>query len=209
VGERRTTMRDAVRLLLPACFCLLFLAASPETRATEFKYAGAKKCKSCHGKERIGNQYASWLDTKHAKAYETLASDKAREWAAEASVDDPQQSEKCVKCHVTAYDVAPERLGIKFVREDGVQCEGCHGAGNSYRKKKIMRDRDLAVEKGLVLQSEEICVECHNDESPAWDPERYTLADGTKVGFDYDQAVEEIAHAIPEGYDSSAEGEAD
>jgi hypothetical protein len=65
------------------------------------------------------------------------------------------------------------------------------------------------VEKGLVLQSEEICVECHNDESPAWDPERYTLADGTKVGFDYDQAVEEIAHAVPEGYDPSAEGEAD
>ncbi|UCE86413.1 MAG: cytochrome c family protein [Deltaproteobacteria bacterium] len=194
--------------LLAACFCLLFLAAA-DAAATEFDYAGAKRCKSCHGKEPIGNQYASWLDTKHAKAYETLASDKAREWAAEAGVDDPQQSEKCVKCHVTAYGVAPERLGSKFKIEDGVQCEGCHGAGNSYRKKKIMMDRDRAVEKGLVLQSEEICVACHNDESPAWDPERYTLEDGTQVGFDYDQAVEAIAHPVPEGYDPTAEGEAD
>lgn len=204
------TLRDVVRRLSPGWLCfLLLVAAVAEAQAAEFKYAGAKKCKSCHGKEPIGNQYAAWRDTKHAKAFETLASDKAREWAAEASVDDPQQSEQCVKCHVTAYGVAPERLGSKFVREDGVQCEGCHGAGMSYRKKKIMRDRDRAVEKGLVLQSEEICVECHNDESPAWDPERYTLADGTKVGFDYDQAVEAIAHPVPEEYDASAEGEAD
>ena len=45
--------------------------------------------------------------------------------------------------------------------------------------------------------------------TPAWDPQRYTLADGSKVGFDYDQAVKAIAHPIPEGYDPKAHGEAD
>ena len=90
-----------------------------------------------------------------------------------------------------------------------MQCEACHGAGNDYRKKKIMADRDKAIARGLVAEPEKTCVECHNDDSPAWDPERYTLPDGTQAGFGYDQAMEAIAHPVPEGYDPLAEGEAD
>lgn len=37
----------------------------------------------------------------------------------------------------------------------------------------------------------------HNDENPTWDPEKYTLKDGTKAGFDYEQAVKVIAHKNP------------
>jgi hypothetical protein len=97
----------------------------------------------------------------------------------------------------------------KFDRTAGVQCEACHGAGKDFRKKKIMMDRELAISKGLVPQTKEVCLACHNDESPAWDPERYTLEDRSKVGFDYDQAVAAIQHPIPEGYDPMADGEAD
>ena len=173
------------------------------------KYVGATKCRSCHKKEGIGNQYGWWLESKHAKALETLASDQAKEWAAEAGVADPQTDEQCVKCHVTAHGVPKERLGLKFLQSEGVTCEACHGPGSGYRKKKVMIDQELSVSKGLVLQSEKVCIECHNDESPAWDPERYTRADGTKAGFDYDAAVKLIAHPVPEGYDPMAEGEAD
>ena len=38
---------------------------------------------------------------------------------------------------------------------------------------------------------------CHNERSPTWDPERYTVADGTKSGFDYDQATAKVAHLNP------------
>jgi hypothetical protein len=100
-------------------------------------------------------------------------------------------------------------VSMKFDRTAGVQCESCHGPGKDYRKKKIMIDPELSAAKGLLPQSEKVCVVCHNDESPAWDLERYTLADGTKSGFDYAQAVKAIAHPVPEGYDPSAEGEAD
>jgi hypothetical protein len=187
----------------------LAIAAPVSGQGRPNKYVGATKCRSCHKKEGIGNQYGVWLESKHAKALETLASDQAKEWAAEAGVEDPQTADECVKCHVTAHGVAKERLGLKFKQSEGVTCEACHGAGSGYRKKKTMMDRDLAVSKGLVLQSDEVCTTCHNDESPAWDPERYTRPDGTKVGFDYDQAVETIAHPVPEGYDATAEGEAD
>jgi hypothetical protein len=178
-------------------------------RSNEHEFVGARKCKTCHGKDAIGNQYDAWLKGRHAKAFETLGGEKAAKWAAEAGVDDPQTDEKCLKCHVTAYGVPAERISRRFDSTAGVQCEACHGAGRDYRKKKIMIDREKAEARGLVPQSEKICVRCHNDESPAWDPERYTLADGTRVGFDYEQAVEAIAHPVPEDYDPLAHGEAD
>ena len=173
------------------------------------KFAGNHKCKTCHEKEPIGNQYGVWLDSTHAKAFGTLATDKAKKWGAEAGVDDPQADEKCVKCHSTAYGVPDKMVSRKFDRTAGVQCESCHGAGKDYRKKKVMIDRDLAVSKGLVLQNAEVCTACHNDESPAWDPSRYSLPSGGKAGFDYDQAVKKIVHPVPEGYDPLADGEVD
>jgi hypothetical protein len=186
----------------------LFVFASASL-AADHEYVGVKKCRTCHKKEGIGNQMAQWEGSKHATAFETLASDQAKEWAAEAGVSDPQSDEKCVKCHVTAHGVPDDMVSRKFDRTAGVQCEACHGPGKDYRKKKIMIDQELAISKGLVPQSEKVCVACHNDESPAWDPARYTRKDGSKVGFDYDLAVKEIAHPVPEGYDALAEGESD
>jgi hypothetical protein len=186
---------------------LLFVALSAWAGGSpdgqQHRYVGAKKCKTCHEKQDIGDQYAWWLDSAHAKALDTLGSDQAKTWATERGVGDPQKADDCVRCHVTAHGVPDKSVSRKFDRTAGVQCEACHGAGKDYRKKKVMIDRDLAVAKGLVLQSDKVCVTCHNDESPAWDTERYTRADGSKVGFDYDQAVVKIAHPVPEGYEPS------
>jgi hypothetical protein len=208
---RPSPRRHPAPLLIAAsCLALLFLGGEPALAdGKAHEYVGAKKCKSCHKKDAIGNQYGVWLDSKHAKAFENLASDKAKEWASEAGVADAQADEKCVKCHVTAYGAPEELVSKKFDRTLGVQCESCHGAGKDFRKKKIMVDRELAISKGLIIPDEELCTKCHNDESPAWDPQRYTRADGTKVGFDFEQAKEAIAHPVPEGYDPMAEGEAD
>ena len=40
-------------------------------------------------------------------------------------------------------------------------------------------------------------LECHNEESPTWNPEKYTRADGTKVGFDFEQAKKLTEHPNP------------
>ncbi len=60
----------------------------------------------------------------------------------------------------------------------------------------------------MIIPTEAVCTKCHNDESPAWDPQKYTLADGSKAGFDFEQAVKVIAHPVPEGYDPTTAGEA-
>ncbi len=163
--------------------------------AGDHEWVGARKCATCHEKEAIGNQNGSWAKTKHAKAMESLKTDKAKEWAKEAGVADPLTDEKCVKCHTTAWGVSDEMKGSKFSYDEGVSCEACHGAGKDYRKKKVMVDHDASVAKGLVEITEKTCTRCHNDKSPAWE------------GFDYKAALKEIAHPVPEGYDPFAEDE--
>jgi hypothetical protein len=192
-----------------ALLALAFLLPRLAGAAGDHEFVGFKKCRTCHKKEEIGNQYDIWLESRHAKAYETLGTEKAKKWGAEAGVDNPQTDDRCIKCHSTAHGVPDDRVSKKFDRTAGVQCESCHGAGKDYKKKKIMMDRDKAVANGLIIPTEEVCTACHNDESPAWDEKAYTLADGTTVGFDFEQAVKKIAHPVPEGYDPAATGEAD
>ncbi len=158
-------------------------------------YVGAAKCKTCHEKEDIGNQQAVWLASAHAKAWETLGTDKAKAKAAEKGLGDPQQEPDCVRCHVTAWDAPEELRGSKVKQEEGVTCEGCHGAGKDYRKKAVMVDRDQAVTKGLVPDPSKICTDCHNSDSPYFE------------GFDYASAWKKIEHEVPEGYDPFAEDE--
>jgi hypothetical protein len=198
----------AVSLVAAAAFALAVTAGSALAQGTkEHQFTGAAKCKTCHRKEPIGNQYAKWLDSKHAKAYETLAGDDAKKIATEKGIADPQKDDKCLKCHVTGHGVAKKRLGPKHTLTEGVSCEACHGAGNDYRKKKIMMDEKKAQKAGLVEQTEKVCTVCHNDESPSWKPDKYTLASGKKVGFDYEQAKKEIEHPVPEGYEPGKESD--
>jgi len=153
--------------------------------AGERSYVGVKKCAKCHKSEKRGNQFAKWEASKHASAYKTLESDKAKETAKKKGIDDPTKSEKCLKCHVTAYGVDKKLLGDKFDPKAGVQCEACHGPGSDYDKMKTMKDRDKAIAKGLVIPDEKVCVKCHNEESPFYKK------------FDFKAFFEKIKHPVP------------
>lgn len=191
--ERRSS--GAVAWLAGSSLCLLlaaFPAFSAET-ASSHKYVGAKKCKSCHGKELIGDQHAEWEKSPHAKAYATLKGEKAVELAKKRGIaGPPHEAEECLKCHVTAYGAPAAAFAKRPLKAtDGVQCESCHGPGNDYKKKKIMSDREKSIAKGMWEpgKDEKICTACHNDESPSWDPAK---------GFDYEESKKAIAHPIPE-----------
>lgn len=150
-------------------------------------FVGADGCKMCHKKEAKGDQYGKWLESRHAKAFETLGGEKAVEVAAGLGLTgSPQELDECLSCHVTGHGVAAERLGKKYKVEDGVGCESCHGAGADYKKKSIMADREKAVAAGMVVPTEETCVACHNEKSP------------TYVEFNFDEMVAKVAHPAPE-----------
>ena len=50
-----------------------------------------------------------------------------------------------------------------------------------------MKDKKLAVEKGLILYDnpEELCVKCHNEESPVF------------KGFNFEERWAKIKHSVP------------
>jgi hypothetical protein len=184
-------MRRGFAWILAAVGTVL-IAGAANSSAADFKYVGVKKCRTCHKKELIGDQYGVWKKSKHAKAYELLKSDKAAEVAKKAGITGPAyESPKCLECHVTAYgkpESAFDRGPLEV--ENGVQCESCHGPGSEYKKKKTMADHDKSVAAGMWEpgKDEKICTTCHNDKSPTWDPEK---------GFDFEKRKEDIAHPIP------------
>lgn len=153
------------------------------------QYIGSEKCKLCHKTEAQGQQYVLWSQSEHAKAYTMLAGEEAKAVAKKLGIEDPQKSDKCLKCHVTAFGVAAELLGPKYTKEEGVGCEACHGAGGDYNKKATMegitRGEIAAASVGLVIPSEKVCVGCHNQESP------------TFKAFKYDEMAKKIAHPLP------------
>ena len=192
MAERRgEEMRSGFAWIVAAVGAVL-IAGATNSSAADFKYVGVNKCKTCHKKELIGDQYGKWKDAKHSKAFEALKSDKAAEIAKKQGITGPAyQSEKCLKCHVTAYGKPASAFEREPLKEtDGVQCESCHGPGSGYKKKKTMEDHDKALAAGLWEpgKDEKICTTCHNDQSPTWDPAK---------GFDYEQHKKDIAHPIP------------
>ncbi|GAB4332206.1 MAG: cytochrome c family protein [Calditrichia bacterium] len=154
--------------------------------AADAQYVGAAKCKMCHNSAKSGKQFQIWSESKHAKAFETLATEEAKAIAAKMGIEDPQKSEKCLKCHTTGYGADKAMFAASFKMEEGVGCESCHGPGSEYKSMKVMKGIASGTMKGadygLIEATEEQCKTCHNEESP------------TFKGFDYKTFWTKIAH---------------
>ena len=148
----------------------------------DFTYVGAAKCKMCHKSEKQGQQFPLWESRKHSKSFSALSSDKAKEIAQAAGVDNPAESPKCFKCHAPLSEKAAE------LKEEGVGCEACHGPGSAYKKMTVMKDHAESVKNGLIdYGSPDVikkqCLSCHEN------------AHGTT--FDFDAAWEKVKHPRP------------
>jgi hypothetical protein len=163
---------------------LLAFFAGGTLMAQNFKYIGAPKCKMCHMKPDKGEQYNVWSKGPHANAMKTLAGDEAKKIAAEKGIADPSTDPACIKCHSTVGSIDKSLVaGIKI--DEGVSCESCHGPGSMYKGASIMKNKEMAMQKGLILPTEEVCKKCHNAESP------------TFKGFNFAEASAQIAHPDP------------
>jgi DNA-directed RNA polymerase subunit RPC12/RpoP len=169
-------------LTLAAFFLAATMYAADRDAAN---YIGVKACGICHKAEASGNQLAKWQASPHAKAFEALASDKAKEVAKAKGIDDPQTSGKCLKCHSTAYNFTESVATEKIKVDEGVSCESCHGPGKKYMAKSTMEDREKSIAAGLIYPATQSCKLCHNEESPTYKP------------FDEKTFFEKIAHPDP------------
>lgn len=149
----------------------------------EFAYVGSKKCKMCH-KE----QYKSWEETTHAKAFELLKPGNASEAKAKFKLDpakDYSTDESCLACHVLGFgktggyavpDAADEKAVKKMEKLASVGCESCHGPGKEYcvLKKDIKKEKrkykfEEMAAAGMIKIEESTCTRCHNDKSVTYD----------------------------------------
>lgn len=158
-----------LKSFLIACF-LLFLGAN-YLNAQDYEYIGAAKCKMCHNKPATGAQYKIWSESKHAHAMESLKGDE-------------KTNPTCLGCHSTAAAVGEDLVATLTV-DEGVSCESCHGPGSAYKSNTIMKDREKALAKGMIIPNEAVCLACHNEKSPNY------------KGFNYDEYVKKIAHPVP------------
>ena len=151
-------------------------------------YVGTSTCGMCHKSEKQGEQLGIWQKSAHAKAYKTLMSDEANKIASEKGFSTKAvETEACLKCHASGYNVDASMKDAKFSVEDGVQCETCHGPGSEYKSMKVMKDKKEAVANGLLVYDnvETFCKKCHNAESP------------TFKEFKFDEMWAKIKHDIP------------
>jgi hypothetical protein len=169
---------------------IVFTAATSliNSPADDFTYVGVKKCKTCHKGDSKGNQLEIWEASAHANAYKTLETPEADAIATEKNFETPAaETPECVKCHVLGKDIDPAALEDSFDKTEGVQCETCHGPGSGYKKLSIMKDREKAVENGLLVYDDvgTFCKSCHNSESPTFE------------SFNFEERWEQIKHPIP------------
>ncbi|MGB9697150.1 MAG: multiheme c-type cytochrome [Ignavibacteria bacterium] len=166
-------MKKTLIFTIPLALILyLVMTYQPVSSSTgSFKYVGVNKCITCHKTEAQGKQYDIWKNSKHSQAWKTLQTPEADKVAKDkgfstSAVETPE----CVKCHVLGKDIDPSELTEDFKKEDGVQCESCHGPGSEYKALSIMKDRQKAIENGLNVPSdiETFCKTCHNPESPSY-----------------------------------------
>lgn len=179
-----------VTLLFMAVFLIGFTSNVNATSPDGAKYVGVKKCGMCH-KSKTGDQYGIWKKTKHAKAFEVLLTKKADEVAKKRGLGKASEAKECLSCHVTGYNDETAVFAKKFKVENGVQCETCHGPGSKYKSKKVMKNRDKAISKGLVMYADEAAIEkkcrtCHNEKSPFYKK------------FEFKKRWAKIAHPLPE-----------
>ncbi len=179
---------------LPAMLWLL-LAPVAALNAKEQEihpvFVGTKTCVSCHQGATMGQQFTKWFLSAHSRAYASLAKPEAHQIAELSGIPlDPQESATCLGCHTTAAQTEDWEKDPTFQRQDGVQCEKCHGPGSEYANVRTMTNREAALRAGLTIPTARDCMNCHLEKGSH-------VAVLNSPPFDVQKALEAIAHPTP------------
>lgn len=157
------------KLIMP--LIILIIMSFSFSFTGDFSYVGVDRCGMCHKGSKKGEVYEKWKAGPHANAFENL------------KATNDENNPECLVCHVTGFDKSGYKIGDPDASKfEGVQCESCHGPGSDYRKISIMKDKDKALQNGLIVPDEALCIKCHNENSPDF------------KGFDYKVYLNKIDH---------------
>lgn len=172
-----------------------------DSKHREYRYLGVGSCSSsnCHGAAKpsgkmsiLGNEFFTWYkEDKHSQAYKILLNKDAKQIASNLGLGSPEQEPACLTCHATF--AKEEARGPKFNLEDGVSCESCHGAAESWLKAHAEKDASHAanVANGMhdlvpPLKRSATCISCHQGDENRQLNHRLYGAGHPRVNFESD-----------------------
>ena len=140
-------------------------------------YVGVASCTNsgCHGSTQplhasrvLQNEYYTWLNTdRHAHAYNVLFNARSTRIAHNMHLKRAAyQEDVCLNCHT--MNVPASLISGHVDREDGIQCEACHGPAGGWRNEHSQPGWEHAqsVARGMidvrrVTTRGSLCLACH------------------------------------------------
>lgn len=168
-------MRHRIVRLVTALSFLLSASVVTADDAGD-KHLGVATCagSTCHGSTRPfadsrihQDEYFIWQrKDAHARAYDTLRSERSQAIARKLGVADAATAPRCLVCH--ADNVPEAQRGERFQLSDGIGCEACHGASEHWigphtAGYKTLDERSAAGLKPLwdPVARARVCSDCH------------------------------------------------
>ncbi|MBB6124138.1 multiheme c-type cytochrome [Sphingobium subterraneum] len=179
----------AVALFTLACvaaLCLALLGGFGETRATGATasnasgrgFTGVASCagSTCHGRMVADgkivrqDELARWQEPStpggaHSRAFNILSGQRSQQIAATLGIGNAASAGECLGCHATP---ATGERGARFLTNDGVGCEACHGGAAGWISSHYAVGATHAgnVARGMVPLEKPtaraaVCLDCH------------------------------------------------
>ena len=147
--------------------------AAAASRTVEFEGVASCAAAACHGNGNIGSPGGEWntwahLDP-HARAYDTLLSDRSRAIQRRLHPEQPdprpEANAVCLNCHVQPGIMEASR-SPRFALADGVGCESCHGPAGKWLLAHTQPGWQRSPASGMVDLRDlrvraEACTTCH------------------------------------------------
>lgn len=191
-------------LLIAAATALLVNAATAAPPA-QSRFEGVASCAgtTCHGRmEADGaivrqDELMRWQEPStpggaHSRAFAILSSRRSRQIAATLGLGDPTGAPACLGCHATPADGGQ---GRRFLVDDGVSCEACHGPAAGWIASHYAVGANHAdnVARGMTpLDRAEtragLCLDCHygSARSGQYVTHRMMAAGHPRISFELD-----------------------
>lgn len=174
---------------------LLFLKNALEPREEPLVIMGSKSCGECHSLKNLGNQQDVWERSRHKQAYNSLLTEKAKQFAAKHNIESPEKNKQCLKCHTTEFQFEGTGKSERYNISEGVGCESCHGAGSKFAPAHIMKDEYQFLQNG-GLKGDKTCNSCHSPTANKQQQLRDDACPFQLEDFDYKTEFEKIKHPL-------------
>lgn len=189
---------EMIVALFLALISMQALAAMPHLSSD--KTLGSVNCANsfCHGatvpwqeSNVLQNEYTTWerLD-KHTQVYRVLLNKQSKQIAKNLGLKKPaHESKVCLDCH--AHNPPADLRGERFVMNEGLGCEGCHGPSERWIKSHTLEGNSHAdnLENGMYPTSNpaaqaKLCLSCHFGDQSRFITHRIMGAGHPRISFE-------------------------